>query len=158
MLTVTQVAAKADIALNTVRNYAKAYPDLFSEDARGLKGNRLFNDDDVEVICTLVALKASGMALDDAAERLRSQSAPSIVDVGATPLQQASTNAQEAQEGAITVQAVLSNHEAQFVQLRGEIEALRTRQATGASQFLTGIIVGILCTVLVAALWAYLAG
>jgi hypothetical protein len=53
---------------------------------------------------------------------------------------------------------VLSNHEAQFVQLRREIEALRTRQATGASQFLTGIIVGILCTVLVAALWAYLAG
>jgi DNA-binding transcriptional MerR regulator len=87
MLTVSQVARQANIAPNTVRGYAKKFPDLFSEAATPLQGERRFNDDDVATICSLVALKNSGMALMDAAERLRSQEAPPVIDAIATPLQ-----------------------------------------------------------------------
>lgn len=123
MLTVTQVANKAGIALNTARNYPKWYPDLFSEDARGLHGHRRFNDDDVAAICTLVALKNTGMSLDDAAERLRSQASPPVIDVGATPLQQASTNAQEAQGDANALQVLQGDMLSRF-------EAIERRQDT----------------------------
>lgn len=94
MPTTSQAASRAGVALNTVRNYVRDFPDLFSEGARGLQGNRRFSEDDVEVICTLVALKNSGMALADAVDRLRTQEAPTIVDVPSTTLQEPATSLQ----------------------------------------------------------------
>jgi DNA-binding transcriptional MerR regulator len=88
MPTVTQVARIANVAANTVRNYARDYPDLFSEGATKLQGTRIFNEDDIEVVCSLVALKNSGLTLNEAVERLRGSGAPPVIDVAATPVQQ----------------------------------------------------------------------
>lgn len=94
MLTVSQVARIANVAPNTVRNYAREFPDLFSEAARGLQGNRLFDDDDVAAFCTLVQLRASGLALSEAAERLRSNAAPHVIEGQITRLQEAASDVQ----------------------------------------------------------------
>lgn len=115
MLTVSQVARKARVAPNTVRNHVRDFPDLFSEAARGLKGNRLFNENDVEAICSLVALKDSGMPLAEAALRLRSQEAPTVIDIAATPMQEAASpqEARHAPLATLDVQSiVLSRFEA----------------------------------------------
>jgi DNA-binding transcriptional MerR regulator len=108
MPTVSQVARIAHTAANTVRNYARDYPDLFSEGARGLQGDRIFNQGDVEVVCSIVALKNSGLTLAEAVERLRSQEAPPVIDVAATPVQQPA-NALQAPQASL---ALLSRIEA----------------------------------------------
>lgn len=117
MLTVSQVAKKARVAPNTVRNHVRDYPDLFSEAARGLKGNRLFNGDDVEALCNLVALKDSGMPLAEAAARLRSQEAPSVIDVAATSMQEASSQ-NTALDAPLALLLVQSDLQRQITALR----------------------------------------
>jgi DNA-binding transcriptional MerR regulator len=124
MLTVSQVARKAKVSPNTVRNHVRDFPDLFSEAARGLKGNRLFNDDDVEALCSLVALKDSGMPLAEAAMRLRSQEAPSVIDIDATPLQHTANAPQTPQMAPDALQAILLSHNS----LQRQIDDLRRAQ------------------------------
>lgn len=120
MLTVSQVARKAKVAPNTVRNHVRDFPDLFSEAARGFNGDRRFNSDDVEAICSLVALKDSGMPLAEAAARLRSQEAPTVIDVAATPLQHAASP-QTALEASHPLMLVRSD-------LQHQIDAVVIRQ------------------------------
>lgn len=120
MLTVSQVARQADIAPNTVRGYVKKFPDLFSEAATPLQGERRFNSDDVATICSLSALKNSGMPLTEAAERLRSQEAPAMIDAVATPLQAPASpqTALDAPQAPIVV----------YADLQARIEAIERRQ------------------------------
>lgn len=124
MLTVSQVAKRANVAPNTVRNHVREYPDLFSEAARGLQGNRLFGDDDVEALCSLVALKNSGMPLADAAERIRLQAAPSVIDVDATTLQAPAT----AQDAPQITALALSSVQSQIEALRADFRTLQGHQ------------------------------
>lgn len=149
MLTTSQVAAKANVAPNTVRNYVREYADLFSEAARGLQGNRQFDEDDVQTLCSLVALKTSGMPLAEAADRLRSQATPPVIDVAAT---QASPSLQEAQEATFAVQRIESSVQPQIEALRLEIALLHAQQKTGMSLFVTGVIVGAAVVLVVVAL------
>lgn len=124
MLTVSQVAKKARVSPNTVRYHVRDYPDLFSEAARGLHGNRLFNDEDVAAFCSLVALKNSGMPLAEAAQRIRGQESPPVIDVAATPLQSPASTLQPqktALEAAFAIQQVQSS-------LQAQIDALRATQ------------------------------
>lgn len=127
MMTVSQVARKARVAPNTVRNHVRDFPDLFSEAARGLKGNRLFSESDVEALCSLVALKDSGMPLAEAAERLHVQEASPIIDVAATPLQNPSSP-QQGQGAVLSVQVVYSSLQSRMETIERRIEA-RERQA-----------------------------
>lgn len=129
MFTVSQVAKKARVAPNTVRYHVRDYPDLFSEAARGLHGNRLFNDDDVAAFCSLVALKNSGMALAEAAERLRTQQVPPVIDVAARPLQDPASS-QEALQALQTLPLVISSMKAQMDALRNDFTALQHERAT----------------------------
>lgn len=122
MLTVSHVARIAKVAPNTVRNHVRDFPDLFSEAARGLQGNRMFNEDDVEAICSLVALKDSGMPLAEAAMRLRSQEAPTVIDVAATPLQRPASP-QEGPQAPLATQLALST-------MQQQINALQRQHAT----------------------------
>lgn len=123
MPTVSEVARRANTAPNTVRNYARAHPDLFSEGANRLQGNRIFTDEDVATFCSLVQLRASGLTLAEAADRLRRDDAPAIIDVAASTVQEAA-NAQDAPEA----------HEAPLAaynDLQRQIESLRhAQQAT----------------------------
>jgi DNA-binding transcriptional MerR regulator len=156
MLTVTQAAKKAQVAPNTARKYVNVFSDLFSEDARGLHGNRQFNDDDVATLCSLFALKDAGMPLAEAADRLRTQEAPSLIDVVAT---QASTDVQAGQDASFALQVVQSSVQPQLDALRAEISAqqrdiamLVARQTTGANQLIAGILIGFALALLLAGL------
>lgn len=120
MLTVTQLARQANVAPNTVRNYTKACPDLFSEVARGVQGDRRFDSDDVATFCTLVQLRASGMTLAEAADRLRRDEAPPLIDGAASALHHAA-NAQDAPQ-AFAASLVAYND------LQRQIESLRRAQ------------------------------
>lgn len=142
MLTVSQVARKANVAPNTVRNHARDFPDLFSEAARGLQGNRLFNEDDVEVICSLVALKSAGMPLAEAADRIRTQEAPPIVDVVAN---EPAMKPQEGQQGAFALQAIQSSLQTQIEAMHREHKAQLRRQlwSHGVAFYLGMVTMGI---------------
>lgn len=133
MLTVSQVAKKARVAPNTVRYHVRDFPDLFSEAARGLHGNRLFNDEDVAAFCSLVALKNSGMSLVDAADRLRSQQAPPVIDVAAMPLQDPASTLQgkkTALETPQTLPLVITSMQTQIDALWNDFRALQHERAT----------------------------
>lgn len=128
MLTVSQVARKARVAPNTVRNHVRDFPDLFSEAARGLKGNRLFDSADVEAFCSLVALKDSGMPLMEAAERIREREAPTVIDVGATPLQRAASP-KEARSEEFLLPATITAMQRQIDAQNAEIKrAIRNQE------------------------------
>jgi hypothetical protein len=60
------------------------------------------------VVCSLVALKNSGLTLNEAVERLRGSGAPPVIDVAATPVQQPA-NALQAPQAPL---ALLSRIEA----------------------------------------------
>lgn len=149
MPTTSQAAARANIAPNTARNYVREFPDLFSEGARGLEGNRQFDEEDVQTLCSLAALKASGMTLNEAADRLRSQSTPPLIDVAAT---EASPSLQEGQEATYALQVIQSSVQPQLEALRLEIADVRARQSTGVNLLITGIVIGAAITLIVVAL------
>lgn len=122
MLTVSQVARIANVAPNTVRNYARQFPDLFTEAARGLQGDRRFDDEDVATLCTLVQLRASGMTLAEAAHRIRGDATPAIIDVPASTLQDAAspTDAPEAPQTALVALSTM----------QARLDALERQQTT----------------------------
>lgn len=124
--TTKQVAQRANVADNTVRNYIKEYPDFFSEAAHGRNGPRLFNHADLETVCTIAALRKSGMLPGDIAEHVRQQEAPPVIDVAATPaqipLQEAANALQTRGDGALALQAG-------FNALQQRVEAVERTQA-----------------------------
>src|SRR5688500_4613646 len=104
MYTPTQVAKRAQVHPNSIRNWARDYADPLSPQASGEAGPRLFNDEDVQIFCTVAALRKSGMSPAEVANHLRNGTAPSIVD--ATPqqsLQQPTESLQMAQDAPLAL-------------------------------------------------------
>lgn len=120
MLTPTEVARKANVSVQTVRNYTREYADLLSPTARGEVGTRLFSDEDVEVFCTIAALRKSGVPPGEIAQRIRDNEAPPIIDV--TP----QAKPQEATEGPQTAIEATPSPQAQPTSLEVRVVAVET--------------------------------
>lgn len=85
MPTPAQVARKANVTPQTIRNYSTQYGEFLSPEARGENGPRVYNDADVEILCAIASLRNSGLSTDEVIERLRNQEVPPIVDVTPQP-------------------------------------------------------------------------
>lgn len=93
MLTPAQVAQRANVHVNTVRNYSTDYADLLSPAARGTNGPRLYSDNDVETICAIAALRKSGVPPADVVAHLQARP---VIDVEATAPQESPQTAYNA--------------------------------------------------------------
>jgi DNA-binding transcriptional MerR regulator len=78
MYTPSQVAKRANIHSNSVRNYSREYGEFLSAGARGEAGPRLYTDEDVDVLCAIAALRKSGVASGEVGEHLRQRA---VIDV-----------------------------------------------------------------------------
>ncbi len=116
------------------------------------------NDSDVETICTIAALRNSGVPVAEIAERIRNQEVPPVIDMAATaPLQEPPTELQAPSETAFALQAVQSS-------LQTRLEAVERRLEARAKQgewyaWLNGVTFGLaLATVLLVLLWLLVNG
>ncbi len=158
MMTPTQVAKLANVSVNTVRNYGRDFAELLSLDARGENGPRLYNDSDVETICTIAALRNSGVPVAEIAERIRNQEVPPVIDMAATaPLQEPPTELQAPSETAFALQAVQSSLQTRLEAVERRLEG-RAKQAEWYA-WLNGVTFGLaLATVLLVLLWLLVNG
>jgi DNA-binding transcriptional MerR regulator len=108
MLTVAQVHKRANVSENTVRNYVKDYPELFSASARGEIGTRLFSEDDTEMICIIATLRKSGVPPSQIIESVRNGNAPPVIDITATVAQDPTNSLQASNDPGTSLQ-ILSN-------------------------------------------------
>jgi DNA-binding transcriptional MerR regulator len=92
--TPSQVAKRANIHANSVRNYSRGYAEFLSTGARGEAGPRVYTDEDVDVLCAIAALRKSGVSPGEVGEHLRQRAIPSVIDVTTEPLQGATTSLQ----------------------------------------------------------------
>ncbi len=173
MLTPTQVAKLANINPNSVRNYSSTYAEFLSPDARGENGPRIYSAADVEIICTIAALRNSGVPPAEVIERIRNQDVPPIVDAEpATPsLQEPPRSLQTTQEPSTALQAIQSSiqarldaverrHEADVARLERQrledVERAEKQQRRDADLLITGIVLGVLASLVGAALLRWL--
>lgn len=158
MMTPAQVAKLANVSVNTVRNYGRDFADLLSPDARGEHGPRLYSDSDVETICTIAALRSSGVPPAAVAERIRNQDVPPVIDVASTPpLQDPPIEAQATQETAFGLQAIQSSLQARLEAVERRIEA-RAKQGEWYA-WMNGVTFGLaLATVVFVLLWLLVNG
>lgn len=129
MLTPTQVAKQANVTAQTIRNYSADYGTLLSPSARGDDGPRLYSDEDVQILCTIAALRKSGVPPGEILERVSDEAAPSVIDL--TPNATSNTPQNGIKEGrsdVVSPQMVLSTINGRFASLERRFEA-RERQA-----------------------------
>jgi DNA-binding transcriptional MerR regulator len=81
MQTPAQVAKRANVTAQTIRNYSTEYAALLSRAARGEDGPRLYDEQDVETLCTIASLRKSGVPPGEVVQRLQNANVPPIVDV-----------------------------------------------------------------------------
>jgi DNA-binding transcriptional MerR regulator len=125
MQTPTQVAKKANVTAQTIRNYGDTYAALLSPS--GTANPRLYTDEDVEILCTIASLRRAGVPHDEIVERIQNQDVPPLIDLAANvpsnepqePLKTASNEAL----ATVDVQSMLEAHfeaveRAQRVQVR----------------------------------------
>ena len=152
MLTPTQVAKRANIHPNSVRNWSTRYAEFLSPSARGVEGPRLYMEDDVETMCVIAALTKSGMSSANIIDHLRERGDDIVVDLPTsetTPtLHNPPQTAQAGQDVALALHAVQSSLQAQIDALRADMRVQREDRVTW---FLLGFA---LCVVVVAVvLW-----
>jgi DNA-binding transcriptional MerR regulator len=81
MQTPAQVAKRANVTAQTIRNYSTEYAALLSPAARGDNGPRLYDEQDVETLCTIASLRKSGVPPGEVVQRIQSDDVPPIIDV-----------------------------------------------------------------------------
>lgn len=120
MQTPTQVAKKANVSAQSIRNYSTEYADLLSETASRTHGPRLYTDEDVQVLCTIAYLRRAGVPRDEIAERIRNEEVPPLIEVSANAL---STEPQQplktASNEALVVHMALSAMQRQMLWSHG---------------------------------------
>lgn len=117
MYTPAQIAQRANVHPNSIRNWSRDYADFLSAGARGDNGPRLFDDADLSILCAVAALRKSGVAAADVPAHLRTIS---VVDSLQTPTQIAPPAPQEGQGNAVGIQLVYSS-------LQSRMEAIERR-------------------------------
>lgn len=147
MYTPAQVARRANAHPNSIRNWAREYGELLSAAARGETGPRLFDDADVDILCAIAALRKSGVPPSEVVGRIRArEDAPPVVDVAATPSAQESLQAiQMPDKASDAIQIGYSG-------LQSRVEVLERRVDNGASQLVTGIVIGAAVVLVVVAI------
>jgi DNA-binding transcriptional MerR regulator len=129
MKTPTQVAKQANVTAQTIRNYSTDYGALLSPSARGDAGPRLYSDEDVQILCTIAALRKSGIPPAEIAERIHNETAPSVIDLTPNAVSNAPQNGlKEGRSDVVSPQMVLSTINGRFEAIERRIEA-RERQA-----------------------------
>ena len=137
-----QVARRANVAVQSIRNWSRDYAEFLSPGARGEAGPRLYSDEDVSVLCAVAALRKSGVARAEVVARLR-EDVPGVVDVEPTP--QPTQATQTGQNEALALYAAQSS-------LQSRVEALERRMDGHADRLVTGIVLGVALTLVVVAL------
>lgn len=113
--TTRQMAQIAQLSEQSVRNYSREYAELLSPQARGQAGSRLFNDQDVQTLVAVAALRRQGVPQAEIIARLRAGD----VYIDATPSpHQATPNAQEAPQATFALQVAQSGLQRQINELR----------------------------------------
>jgi DNA-binding transcriptional MerR regulator len=119
--TTRQMAEIAGVSEQTVRNYTRRYGELLSPQARGETGARLFDDQDVQVFCSIAAMYRANMPPQEIIERVKGGD----VFVDHTTPQQATPNATQSQKTALDApQAPI----VVYADLQRQIDALRRSQ------------------------------
>jgi DNA-binding transcriptional MerR regulator len=77
----SQVAKMVNIHPNSVRNYSREYGEFLSAGARGENGDRVYTDEDVDVLRTIAALRKSGVPPSEVGERVRQRDVSPVIDV-----------------------------------------------------------------------------
>jgi DNA-binding transcriptional MerR regulator len=128
MLTPSQVAKKANVSGQTIRNYSSEYAELLSPTASVKNGTRLYTDEDVQTLCAIAELRKAGIPPDEIVARLQSD-IPTIVDVDSNePLKDAVEPPKSSQEALLAPQMVLSTINDRFEAIERQIEAQERRQ------------------------------
>lgn len=124
----SQVAKRANVTAQTIRNYSSDYGALLSPAARGEDGPRLYSDEDVAVLCAIAALRKSGVPPAEVMERIQNEAAPSVIDLTPNvPSIQPQKALKEERSDIVSPQMVLSTINGRFEVLERRIEA-RERQ------------------------------
>jgi DNA-binding transcriptional MerR regulator len=84
MPTPAEVARRANVSVQTIRNWSADYAVLLSPQARGKAGPRLFSDEDVDTLCTIATLRRTGMQPAEIITRIQADNTPPVVDVAPT--------------------------------------------------------------------------
>jgi DNA-binding transcriptional MerR regulator len=150
MQTPIQVAKKANVSVQSVRNWTRDYADLLSPEARGEMGARLFNDADVEVICTIASLRRSGVPPGEVAERIQNQDVPPVVDVASeapqSPPQQPTETPQTAPDAQIALYAAHTTLQSRVEGIERRLDAQaaesRSRQHLAITMVVLGVLLG----------------
>jgi DNA-binding transcriptional MerR regulator len=130
--TPSQVAKRANIHANSVRNYSRGYAEFLSTGARGEAGPRVYTDEDVDVLCAIAALRKSGVSPGEVGEHLRQRAIPSVIDVTTEPLQGATTSLQ----APVMVSPI--QHDG-YNALQGRVDSLERRLDAQATQRIESI-------------------
>lgn len=137
MQTPGQIAKRAHVTAQTIRNYTVEYAELLAGATRGENGARLYSDEDAEILCTIASLRKSGVPSGEIAGRLRNREVPPIIDVEPQmPSNEAQEGPKAGQEAAYALQLVHGN-------LLSRVEALERRADARANQLVTGIVIGV---------------
>jgi DNA-binding transcriptional MerR regulator len=150
MLTPIQVAKKANVSVNSVRNWSREYADLLSLEARGENGPRLFSEEDAETICTIAALRKSGVPPTEIADRISNQDVPPIVDAIPEPLQstlqEPTTALQMLQDAPLALHVAHNALQSRVESLERRVEAdiarIELQQRERLNMLVTGIVIG----------------
>lgn len=144
-----QVARRANVAVQSIRNWSNDYAEFLSPAARGEAGPRIYSDEDMSVLCAVAALRKSGVRRDEIMQRLREE-VPGVVDVVlestvGPAVEDATLQAtQSLQTEPQTALALYS--------LQSRVEALERHAERQVDRLVTGIILGAALTLLIVAL------
>jgi DNA-binding transcriptional MerR regulator len=138
--TPAQVAAKAHVSAQSVRNWGKEYSEFLSPGASGQHGARIFTDEDLDVLLAVAALRRSGVPPAEIPERLRDNSVPPVIDVVQTALQAPQESAQSSENISIALYNALQSR-LEAVERSVAEQAAQRRQM--AAVYLLGILSGI---------------
>lgn len=128
MQTPSQVAKRANVSAQTIRNYSADYAALLSPSANGSSGPRLYSERDIEMLCAIAALRKSGVPAGEVAARLQSENAPVIDAVANTPSNQPQEALKAGHSSDLAPQLILSSINGRFEALERRFET-RERQA-----------------------------
>jgi DNA-binding transcriptional MerR regulator len=128
MLTPSQVAKRANVSGQTIRNYSSEYAELLSPTASVKNGTRLYTDEDVQILCAIAELRKAGIPPGEIVARLQSD-IPTIVDVDSNePIKDPQEPLETVQEALLAPQMLLPTLNARFEAIERQIEAQERRQ------------------------------
>ncbi len=138
--TPAQVAAKAHVSPQSVRNWGKEYSEFLSPQASGEHGPRLFNDADLDVLLAIASLRRSGVPPAEIPQRLRDNTVPPVIDMVQTALQAPQESAQSTENMSVVLYNALQSR---FEAIERRIDAQAAQQRQNVAIYLLGVLSGV---------------